>query len=877
MHRNDYNNATGMRIWLSLLLGLPLAAAEGDELFEKQIRPVLAEKCFGCHSANLREPKAGLRLDTKAGLRSVNGKLLKAISYTDLHLRMPPAGKLSDDTIESFAAWLKLGALDPRVDDGGAGAVSKGIDLERGRGFWAFQPLRGGDAGIDQALAKARASKGLTAAARAGRREWLRRVTFDLTGLPPSTEEMDRFLKGEPYGAAVDRLLASPHYGERWARHWLDLVRYAETNGHEYDNNKLDAWRYRDYVIRAFNDDLRYDRFVQEHIAGDLLRDQRLSRDGKFFESPLATNFYWFGEVLNSATDSIKSKADTVDNQIDVIGKAFLGLTVACARCHDHKFDPIPTKDYYGLAGILHSTGMREVVIDSPAQAAAVRAAHVRAAPVTRNPGKTRIALRPGETMWEDFEDLAKNNWYASGEAFANGVRDGIVDSAGRGVSELVGSLTSKKFRMPNHYVHVRLAATKGDRSLGEREPVRLTLVADDFKSLHYLGTGKDEFEWVTYRMTLPYQRLCYFEIVDRSRTGAIAVDAIVFSEEKDPPPVENVEKADWREPASVAAVPESAFGMVAWDEAPGDTKLHIRGSHVNLGEDVPRHFLQVLSKQQAPLTGSGRVEMARWITGDARDLLARVWVNRVWKHHFGDGLARTTDNFGLTGERPVHRDLLDSLTARFVANGWSTKKLHREIVLSDAYKMSSRADAAMAKIDPRNEYLHHYPVRRLEAEAIRDAILFVSGGLNAEMYGPSVVPYISKYQDGRGKPRTGPLDGAGRRSLYVQVRRNFLTPLFLAFDYPLPISTIGARNQSTVPSQALMMMNNEFVLQQAALFAERMAGESDKTGAMYRRAFGREPSAQERNDAHAFLAGGGTLADFAHVLFNSAEFIYVQ
>jgi hypothetical protein len=838
---------------------------------------VLAEKCFGCHSARLREPKAGLRLDTKAGLQSVSGKILKAISYTDPHLRMPPTTKLADDVIEGFAAWVKMGAPDPRVDEGGAPSAAKGIDLDRGRNFWAFQPLMRGSTTIDQALSKARASKGLTAAPSADRRALLRRVTFDLTGLPPAPEDMAAFLNGQPFETVVDRLLASPQYGERWARHWLDLVRYAETNGHEFDNNKLDAWRYRDYVIRAFNDDLRYDRFVQEHIAGDLLRDQRLSRDGRFFESPLATNFYWFGEVLNSATDSIKSKADNVDNQIDVIGKAFLGLTVACARCHDHKFDPIPTKDYYGLAGIMHSTGMREAVIDSPAHAAAVKAAHAKAAPVTRNPGKVRIALRPGETMWEDFGDLTKNNWFASGEAFANGARDGVVDSAGRGVNELVGSLTSKKFRMPNHYVHVRMAAAKGDRALGEREPVRLTLVADDFKSLNYLGTGKNDFEWVTFRMTLPYQRLCYFEIVDRSRNGSIAVDAIVFSEEKDPPPTEVVEAADWREPAAVAGIPESTFGMVAWDEAPGDTKLHIRGSHVNLGEDVPRHFLQVLSNQQAPLTGSGRLEMARWITSDAKDLLARVWVNRVWKHHFGDGLARTTDNFGLTGERPVHRELLDSLAARFVANGWSTKKLHREILLSDTYKMASRSDAAMAKIDPRNDYLHHYPVRRLEAEAIRDSILFVSGGLNSEMYGPSVVPYISRFQDGRGKPRSGPLDGAGRRSLYVQVRRNFLTPMFLAFDYPLPISTIGARNQSTVPSQALMMMNNEFVIQQAAMWADKMMAREDKVGAMYQRAFGRDPSARERSDANEFLSNGGTLADFAHVLLNSPEFIYVQ
>ena len=882
-----------------MLLVPALPAADGTEFFETRIRPVLAERCYGCHSSKLREPKADLRLDGPAPSVVVPGKpdeskLLKAISYTDLNLRMPPTGKLPDSVIADFNEWVQMGAPDPRPAVAAAAKpLPPGLDIARGRKFWSFQPLvapavprprnsKWSKSDIDRFILAGLEAKGLRPAPEADRRTWLRRVTFDLTGLPPTPAEMAAFLAGESYEAAVDRLLASPHYGERWARHWLDLVRFAETNGHEYDNNKLDAWQYRDYVIRAFNDDLPYDRFVQEHLAGDLLPDQRVSRDGKFLESPLATNFYWFGEVLNSATDSVKSKADTVDNQIDVTSKAFLGLTVSCARCHDHKFDPIPTKDYYGLAGILHSTAMREVVIDSPAQAAAVHAAHESVPAVVRSPGKPRIQLRPGETLWEDFSDLKKNGWYASGEAFAQGVHDGVIDSAGRGANELVGSLTSAKFRMPNHYVHVRLNATKGDKALNEREPVRLTLVADDYKSLHYLGSGKGKFEWVTYRMTLAYERLCYFELVDRSRTGSMAVDAIVFSEESTPPPTVEDEPAVWTEPVPQPQIPASTFGMVAWDESATDVKLHIRGSHQNLGDVVPRHFLQVLSKPDgasAPLTGSGRLELARWMTTDARTLLARVYVNRLWEHHFGDGLARTADNFGLTGERPAHGDLLDYLAARFIANGWSTKKLQREMVLSAAYRMSSHEDSDAAKADPRNDLVHHFPVRRLEAEAIRDSILSVAGTLNPALFGPSVVPYISTYQNGRGKPKSGPLDGDGRRSIYVEVRRNFLNPLFLAFDYPLPISTIGVRNRSTVPSQALMLMNNEFVLQQAAKWADSLAGvpEPERVPRMYQQAFGRPPKKSEIDDAAAYLADGGTWKGLAHVLFNSPEFIYVQ
>ncbi|HEU0123996.1 MAG TPA: PSD1 and planctomycete cytochrome C domain-containing protein [Bryobacteraceae bacterium] len=881
-----------------------LSGAEGDDFFESRIRPVLAEKCYGCHSSKLREPKANLQLDTRAGLRKggdsgpvilpgdpAGSRLLTAISYTDFHLRMPPTGKLPDAAIADFKSWIAGGAPDPRVDGPVAAARKAGIDLDRGRKFWAFQPLEGSpwpSGGIDSFLLAKLEAKSLRPAPETSRRAWLRRVTFDLTGLPPTPAEVDAFtsdLSADAYPRVVDRLLASPQYGERWGRHWLDLVRYAETNGHEYDNNKLDAWQYRDYVIRALNEDVPFDAFVREHLAGDLLVNPRLSKDGARLESPIATNYLWFGEVLNSATDSAKSKADNVDNQLDVTSKAFLGLTVACARCHDHKFDPIPTLDYYGLAGILHSTGMREAVIDSPARAETIRKAHAQARPITRNPGKAKFRLRPSDEVWADFSGPGWGGWFASGEAFARGPHDGVADSAGAGANELVGSLTSPKFRMPKHWVHVRMAATKGDKSLIEREPVRLTLVADDYKSVHYLGSGKGEFEWISMRMTLPYQRTCYFEIVDRSRTGNIAVDAIVFSEESKPPETEILEKAEWREPEPLPVVlPESTFGMIAWDEAPTDTRLHIRGSHQNLGDPVPRHFLQVLWRSpEAPvLQGSGRLALANWMTTEAAPLLSRVYVNRVWKHHFGQGLVRTPDNFGLTGERPAHRELLDALAARFIAGGWSTKQLHRDIVLSAAYRRSSRSDKAAETVDPRNELLHHFPVQRLEAESLRDAILSVAGTLSPKMYGPSVVPYISKYQEGRGKPKSGPLEGNGRRSIYIEVRRNFLTPMFLAFDYPLPISTMGARSVSTVPSQALILMNNEFILEQAGKWAERVAREAgpeppNQVKLLFRQAFARDPESWETAESVQFLQKGRPLADLAHVLFNSAEFLYVE
>ncbi len=851
-----------MRLGSSHLLVLCLATRvcaqspdSGVEFFEKKIRPVLAEKCYPCHSAKLARPMGGLRLDTRDGGRKGgdsgpaiapgdpgHSALITAISYQSLNLKMPPTGKLSEEQIADFTEWIRMGAPDPRADEAPAPA-KKGIDFATARKFWSFQPVKDtAGASIDSLIGARLKEQNLTPATAADKRTLIRRVTLDLIGLPPTRQEVEDFLADpspQAFAKVVDRLLASPHYGERWARHWLDLVRYAETNGHEFDNDKMDPWRYRDYVIRAFNDDIPYDQFVSEHIAGDLLAKKRLSRDGAFWESPLGTGFYWFGEVLNSATDSVKSRADEVDNQIDVISKTFLGLTVACARCHDHKFDPIPTADYYSLAGMMHSTALTETVID--------------------------VEAEPSKAPEGEFK-----GWTAAGPAF--------VDGPLKGSDGLMGSLTSPTFRMPKLFVHVRLAGSAVDSKVKGHSPLRVTVVADGHKAQHALPDGTGKYHWRTLRMTKEIGRLCYIEIVDRSTDGFIAVDKIVFSDSENPPadsgPVEAVRvMADTARP--------SIFATIATDETPHDVKIHIRGNHQSLGETAPRRFLQVIAGQDQPpiRRGSGRLELAAKIADPENPLTARVMVNRIWKHHFGYGLVRSTDNFGKTGDAPTHPELLDYLAARFVESGWSVKAMHRLILLSNAYQMSSAVNPAAAKVDPENKLLHHFPVQRLEAEAIRDSILAVAGTLDEKMLGPSVPPYISKFQDGRGKPESGPLDGARRRSIYIQVRRNFLTPMFLAFDYPLPISAIGRRSVSTVPSQALILMNDEFMALEAGEWAKRTAAESDprrRVTAMYETAFARPPEEWELKAALEFVKTG-RWADLAHVLFNSAEFIYVR
>jgi hypothetical protein len=853
-----------MRFALTIACCLPALAQSGDgtEFFESRIRPVLVARCEPCHSAS---PKANFRVTSRQSLlqggdsgpaivpgKPEESRLYQAITYQRTDLQMPPGGRLPDAVIADVREWIAAGAPDPRVE-APARPVAKQIDWDRARKFWAFQPLIPSSRTIDAILKP----EGKAVPDNV----WLRRVTFDLTGLPPAPEVLAAFLEHPDKAAAIDRLLASPQYGERWARHWLDLVRFAETNGHEFDNEKNDAWRYRDYVIRALNDDLPYNQFVREHVAGDLLANPRLSKDGSYYESPIATTSWWFGEILNSATDSAKSRADQVDNQIDVFSKTFLGLTVACARCHDHKFDPIPTADYYALAGIMHSTRVREAVIDSPQRQAEILKVSQQypERPAAQAP---KLSLRDGDELFEGFD-----SWHREGQGVV--VSNGVADTSGPGSLAAVGSLTSRKFRMPRFYVHVLMRGTKYKKPpMGEGE-LRLTVVADDFKSSHFFPSGDEGFKWQSERMTLSKDRTCYFELVDRSRTGYMAVAAIVISDHKDPPAIlEDPSIAPVTpDPALEARFPPSTFAMLSHDENPGNVKIHLRGNHQTLGAEVPRGFLKVLSRESRPIAdSSGRLEFADWLTTDAEMLLARVMVNRVWAHDFGTGLVRTTDNFGVMGEKPVNRELLDKLTDDFIASGWSLKQLHREILLTDAYAKS-------------------VPIRRLEGEAIRDAMLDLSGRLDSTLYGPSVVPYISQYQDGRGKPPSGPLDGDGRRSIYIQVRRNFLTPMFLAFDYPLPISTIGNRGSSAVPSQALILLNDEFVLQQARLWAKRTVAEKRSTGdlvrSLYLEAFARPPSEAERNAALEYLNKHGdnvdSRADLAHVLFNTAEFSYVQ
>jgi mono/diheme cytochrome c family protein len=789
-------------LMLPPVLGLTARGAAGDgvEFFEKKIRPLLVEHCYQCHSRDSEKLKGGLLLDSRDGVLKggetgpaiVPGDpekslLIKAVRYLDKELQMPPKDKkLSDAQIADLVAWVKMGAPDPRITD----ARNEGPVTAKAKTWWAFQPVQKPavpgtdqrnpiDAFINAKLAAAQ----VKAAQTADRRTLLRRVTFDLTGLPPAPEAVAAFLADDSPGAfarVVDRLLSSPTYGQRWARHWLDVVRYADyhdANPKERTAScePLEAWRYRDWVVESFNRDLPFDQFITHQIAGDLLPGP--SGETNYLDGAIATTFLANGAWDRGDADKEKLVSDIVDDQIDTVGKAFLGLTLGCARCHDHKYDPVSTEDYYALAGIFYSTHVLQNLGAKDGE-------------ITLN----RLPLVPRAEVAH---------------------REGLV--------LLLAD------------VRARLRAyDKQSPPVATNHPERLRLVKER--------------------------------------------DALVA--ELPPPPL--------------AVMTAQEFGM------PGglfpniqDVPIHIRGSYTKLGPVVPRRMPAFLvGTNQPPIAqGSGRRELAAWIASPANPLTARVIVNRVWQWHFSEGLVRTPNNFGLLSEPPSHPELLDWLANQFIADGWSLKKLHRRILLSTTYQRAAGIPRDQLALDPDNRWLGRYTARRLEAEAIRDAMIFVTGQLDLSSSGPAVTNV-----------------NAFCRSLYVQTARWDRGTFAALFDAANPDDSVEKRTISTVAPQALLMLNSDFVQAQAMELAKRLLREAlDETARIqraYQLLFGRQAKAEELDVARQLLAKSGSpreiissgtdsanpqalsrgepetesaWRDLAHVLLCTNEFVYVD
>jgi hypothetical protein len=909
-------------VWLMYLHYLVPSASsqEGVDFFERKIRPVLVQHCYSCHSGAVKKQKGGLSVETRQGLLEggdtapavVPGKpeeslLVKAIRYTDPDLRMPKKEKLPAEVVADFEKWIKMGAPDPRT--GNAKIAHKYPTVEEGRKFWAFQPPKMPllpkvkDASwprndIDRFVLAKLEEKGMGPSRDADPVVLLRRLHYALIGMPPSVAELEPFEKAWDASnakrqaaiiAVVDRLLASPHFGERWGRHWLDVARFAESSGGGRTLIFKDAWRYRDYVIHSFNTDKAFTQFITEQLAGDL-QDAR-TPEQRYWQL-VATAFLLLGPTNFERQDKPILEMDVIDEQIDTMGKGFLGMTIGCARCHDHKFDPIPTRDYYALAGIfkstkfiVHSNVSRWMERPLPAQnpdlevalkehAAAVaalktqiqvaRAKNPKADAVTEPIQGTPISPKdlPGIVI-DDTQARKVGNWKHSTYT-GNYIGAGYLydDRAMKGEKTLTfqpeftesGTYEVRLAYIPHanraDKVPVRVFYRDGDETVFVNQRLRPPIDG------RFVSLGR-------YRFTKGNQ---WFVMVSTDgANGHVVADAVQFL----PEALADKQPKTSNEPANSLAeleaqlkqlekkAPERPTAMAVADGVKiGDFYVCVRGNVHNKGETVRRGFLQVATPPgaNAPRLAkneSGRRELAAWIASPDNPLTARVFVNRVWHHLFGAGLVRTVDNFGVTGELPSHPELLDYLAVRFMQEGWSVKKLIREIVLSHAYQISSEPNAEGVKADPENRLLWRMNRQRLQAEAIRDTILCVSGRLDRTAMGTTI-------RKGTTAERDYQFDDV-RRSVYTPIFRNRLLELFEVFDFPDPNMVLGKRNVSTVPTQALYMMNSPFIMTQARHAAQVSLKENKKDAQRideaYRKSLGRLPTPRERELALQYLS----------------------
>tara|TARA_Y100001934_G_scaffold38770_1_gene45416 strand:- start:5651 stop:9466 length:3816 start_codon:yes stop_codon:yes gene_type:complete len=1238
------------------------------EYFETEIRPLLVKHCYECHSSKAKEIKGGLRVDARSLILkggdtgpavepgNEESLFLDAVNYGDIY-QMPPKYRLGQADVDKFAKWIREGAAWPdeaitQVD------VGEHFDLEdRKDKHWVWKgpvkhrvpTVHNQDwtrRSLDNFILKKLEANELVPNDGANRTTLLRRAYFDLIGLPPTPQQVDAFLNNPAetqtaFEQVIDELLESPHFGERWARHWMDVVRYGESYGHEFDYGVPHAHQYRDYLIRAFNADVSYDQFVREHIAGDLLANPRLSASGHN-ESLRGTSFWWLGEAVHAPVDVRQDEADRIDNQIDVMGKAFLGMTIGCARCHDHKFDAISTKDYYALTGFMQSSrrDIRAVYPEPVMKSKLAEMAGLQSeissqvatniSPETVLAGeqfaKYLLAVRevivgtpkpeekPEKTLlFEDFEDPDFEGWTVEGTAFGKepitketqGEYQGDQKAVGKGWANSHnirdsgdvgkgdahrGKLTSAPFKVGHQYIHFMIcggnhagktcinlvidgkvvlsqpgfntnvfrpvhwdvsahlgkmaqivavdeqqggwgnigldhiefsnypSATQQGRSAqavakehgldadilsrwvvalsdervndvqhplnvwrqtmdlpsqalagrlqaeaqrssdslsqaaevlsrspqldgltqwttewfaeGEAFPIKPTpsgtldlrgetlqifktgsidsgqlsnrltgsfrsptfelnhdaiqmrltgkdvtarMILDGFFMYRYNGLLFGGFSTSVNADTMPrWHRLqgdvrrykghkAFIEFLDTGN-GSVSIEDIRQTSEGSPREIPNTLILDvvnesvkdhiqfaasygqqwevalqaWHEaqlsaeqvslinwalrhklitiPETIqesvqqqwtvfreieSSLPAPEHVLVMADGSGENEKIFIRGNHKALGEEAPRQLLSAIVGD-APVEshGSGRMQLADDILADNNPLTSRVMVNRLWHHLFGKGIVASTNNFGVLGARPSHPELLDHLAIRFVEeHNWSIKSMLKEIMLSSTYQMDSTPNPDYIEVDPNNSLLYRQNIRRLEGEAIRDSILAISGRLDRKQFGPSVPVFVTPFMTGRGRPGSGPLDGAGRRSVYIGIRRNFLSPMMLAFDMPIPFNSVGRRNVSNVPSQALILMNDPFVVEQAKLWGKRISAIADlsmeeKLKQMYLEAFARNPSPEEITDASEFMiiqameynipadkltTDERLWADLGHVLINTKRFIYIH
>jgi Protein of unknown function (DUF1553)/Protein of unknown function (DUF1549)/Planctomycete cytochrome C len=867
-----FNRLLGLGLWLSVspLLGESPHKDTG-EFFETRVRPVLVKNCFACHT---NSKMGGLQLDSREHLLQ-GGKdgpvvvpgdpeksiLIQAVRQTHERFKMPPAARLPEQAIDDLAAWVKSGAVwpDAPVIQPPAAAAGEYVIRPDQRTFWSFQPVRKpavpkvrntswARTDIDRFILARLEAKGLAPVRAADRRALIRRATFDLIGLPPTPEEVDAFVHDQfkdAFAKVVDRLLASPHYGERWGRHWLDYARYADEKFTRGDSRYANSFRYRDWVMQAFNQDMPYDLFVKAQIAADLLpvgnRDKLLPGLGLY--------------ALTSQEQ---------DDRVDVTTRTFLGLTVACARCHDHKYDPIPTKDFYSLEGIFKSTEYHEVPL-APANVVdayqkikkqidqmksdvndfvSKQSTELANILVTRTSRYMVSAWRAMTNAVPDAKTAAEQDkldqetlerWVKYlkkterehpflkdwDEVLKRGGSIEEVKKAADSFQALVNSVMVEQRQIDDRN-YVKLGGAAGAKDTNKRQYTNLESL--EIKK-YYLW--RDLASEPYSREAVKFEGGVYYygpKQIDRWLSGA-------WKEQL------NTLRADQAALEKSLPAQYPFLHAIADSDKPANMRIEIRGEEANLGDEAPRRFLQILCNGAPRLytKGSGRLELAQAIASPDNPLTARVIVNRIWEFHFGQGIVRTPSNFGQLGDRPSHPELLDYLASRFVENHWSIKALHREIMLSAAYQLSTDQAEPNTTQDPDNRlFWRANMVQRLDIEALRDAILSVSGDLDLSVGGPAARL----------------TDDYKRRTVYAFVSRNKLDPTLELFDFPNPNNTIEYRSVTVGPLQRLYFMNSGFIASQSQRLAKRLEGEGGSDEARitraYRLLYGRTPTASE-------------------------------
>ncbi|MEX2175504.1 MAG: PSD1 and planctomycete cytochrome C domain-containing protein [Pirellulaceae bacterium] len=827
------------------LVGQSAWGAEDDlrgiEFFEKKIRPVLVANCYQCHSASAKEIQGELRLDTRAGIRKggelgpavVPGNveeslLIAALKHAD-GLEMPPKKKLPDEVVADFVKWVEMDAPDPRKPN--ATTVGGKINILAAREWWSFQPPKVSPPAatknaawprteIDRYLLVNLEASSLVPVADADRPTLIRRAYFDLIGLPPTLEEIDAFVADQDpqaFAKVIDRLLSTPQFGERWGRHWLDVARYGESTSKERNIPFPNAWKYRDYVYDSLAADKPFDQFIREQIAGDLLPAKS---DAQRNEMLVGTGFLAIGPRSLNTRNAEQYLMDQVDEQLDVATRGVMALSVACARCHDHKFDPIPTTDYYAMAGIFRSTEVLSGV--------------KRGNNKTGYDGEYAYLADPAKKSEISREDRQR------------------LDELGRELDEAQADLIAIRRKG-------KQAAAGGDGKQNRQAKNKAKAKNNKNKAVRQAAAA--------YRRG--QQRVEELQEQIRALEGKTGSSG-----------------------EAVMAVREAS--------SPGDCRVNIRGEVNDLGPEVPRGYVRVLTYPQTPdvvPTQSGRLQLAMWLTSENNPLTARVMANRVWYHLFGRGIVETVDNFGALGELPTNQPLLDYLAVRFMQEGWSTKTLIREIMLSRAYQLSSEHSAAAYAVDPDNKLVWRMNRRRLEAEAIRDSLLAVSGQLDLVRPVGSLTQSITGGEIGRRAKTAGLEKDVTFRSAYLPIVRGLVPEFLSLFDVADSELVVGQRDVTTVAPQALYLMNSPFVAQQARAMAERLLDRSDlsddaaRIDYAFRLALGRPADAEQiarsleyLQDFEAGLASDekpaakrvAAWSSFCQTLMSSAEFRYV-